>query len=159
MVVKVLRLPTLGFPVWGSSKGTDYISPVSLTLKARGLWLQDFHRSGESREPTFERTNRTLCAPGSRGKRQWPRRRLNETERQRRRVSCRSSGWQGFTVGRGRWQQQAWKACLGVSPTEGQHKPYHRAYTPRDWATLGQRTSRDGVQPHPPAIKLRFSWA
>ena len=38
--------PTTDFPTWGSSR--DWEPPGNLTLKGSGIWLQNFHRTGET---------------------------------------------------------------------------------------------------------------
>ena len=45
--VKVLG-STTDFPTWGFGKKKDWESPMDLTLKASGIWLQNFHRAGET---------------------------------------------------------------------------------------------------------------
>ena len=57
----------------------------------------------------------------------------------------------GMWVGRGspqEWghrQQQSVKASLGVNPLGNHHQPYHIA---QDWVASGQKTTREGGQPH-----------
>ena len=41
--------------------------------------MQDFHRTGENGDSTVGEHIKILCAPGPRGKNQWPHRRLNLT--------------------------------------------------------------------------------
>ena len=50
-----------------------------LTLKASGIWLQDFHRTGGNRDSSLGGHNKILHAPRPRGKEQWPHRRLNQS--------------------------------------------------------------------------------
>ena len=60
------------FSSWGSGRGTE--NPRNLTLKASGIWLQNFHRTGET---DSWRAQKTLCAPRPRRKEQWPQKRLS----------------------------------------------------------------------------------
>ena len=109
-----IRLPSLGI------LPRDWESPGNLTLKASGTWLQDLHRTGGSR-------NKTMCAPGPRGKEHCPYRRLSQTYRECLRVSCRRVGGQWPATGRralvaavlgdGTQQQFSWRTPM----------PYHRA--------------------------------
>ena len=47
----------------------------NLTLKASGIWLQNFHRTGET---LLKGTNKTCCVPGPRRKEKWHHKRLNQ---------------------------------------------------------------------------------
>ena len=53
------RLPNLGI------QQRDWESPGNLTMKVSRIWLQNFHRTRETRD-SLEGTNKTLCAPGPR---------------------------------------------------------------------------------------------
>ena len=53
--------------------------PENQTLKASGIWLQDFDRSGGQESPLLEGTHKVVCTWGPTGKEQWPHRRLNQT--------------------------------------------------------------------------------
>ena len=55
----------------------DWESPGNLTLKASGIWLQDFHSTGGTETPVLEGTNQTTHTPRPRGKEQQLHRRLN----------------------------------------------------------------------------------
>ena len=60
------------------SKGTcDWESPGNLTLKVSGIWLPNFHRTGETE--TLGGHKQNLVCIGPRGKEQWPHRRLSQT--------------------------------------------------------------------------------
>ena len=54
----------------------DWESPGNLTLQSSGIWLQDFHRTGENRPQTWKAQKKTL--PRRRGKEQWLHRKLNQ---------------------------------------------------------------------------------
>ena len=94
----------------------------------------------ETETPLLEGTNKTLCAPGPRGKKQWAHRRLMwvfEGLLQK----CR------LAVARHRnGEQQSWEMRLGLSPLGGSQEPYHRTYRLQDWVASSQ-TNREGVQP------------
>ena len=63
------RFPNLG--IW--QRGWE--PPENLTLKASGIWFQNFHRTGETE---FWGHKKTLCVPGPRRKEQWPNKRLSQ---------------------------------------------------------------------------------
>ena len=53
--------------------------PENQTLKASGIWLQDFDRTGGNRDSTLRgHTQSTVCI-GTQGKEQWTQGRLNQT--------------------------------------------------------------------------------
>ena len=105
--------PTSGFPIWGSHKGIwQSQSPGNLTLKASGIWLQDFHRTGGNRLHSW-RTQTKSCAHQGTGKgAESP----PETEPDLP-ASVGGSpgeGWagRGSQRGQGHWPQQAWECSL-----------------------------------------------
>ena len=57
------RFPTL------ETGQRGWVFPGNLTLKASGLWLRNFHRTGETR--LLEGTNKTVCAPELRREGKW----------------------------------------------------------------------------------------
>ena len=81
---------------------------------------------GATETPVLEGTNKILPAPRSRGKEQWPHRRLNQNS---------LLMLEGLLRRQGHWQQ--W---LGRSPLE--FTTYHKA---------GQTATSEGVQPYPSA--------
>ena len=57
------RFPNMGI------QHRDWEPSGNLPLKASGIWLQNFHGTGER---DLEGTNKTLCTLGTRRKEQWP---------------------------------------------------------------------------------------
>ena len=110
-----IRLPRLGI------QQMDWESSGNLTLKASGIWLQDFHRTRGNRDSTLGR-HKILCAPRPKVKEQWP---PQETETDLPASvggssveACVSSG---SLQGWGHRKQQSWKMPLGLSPLRGHH--------------------------------------
>ena len=58
-------------------------------------------------------------------------------------VSCRGVGRQGLTTGWGHWQQRSGKVPPWCKPSS--RSPLTQ---PGSWVTSGQKTPREGVQPH-----------
>ena len=121
----------------------DWEPPGNLTMKARGIWLQNFHRTGKTE---CWRAQENLCTPG-------PRKRSSDPTRDWPRLACKCPGvsgggvgWQWPAVGSGARPQQSlelWHA--GISPYEGGHHYCHYPY-------FGLRPNyREGTQPHPSA--------
>ena len=111
--------------------------PGNLILKTSGIWLQNFHRSGET---LLEGTKKTLCTPGPRRKQQWPYRRLSQTF-----LWTARSLWQrhGLTL-----------ACCGVRGTESNSpgiSPFegglHYCHYPYHSLASGQTTGRATAPP------------
>ena len=75
--VKVLS-PTSGFPTWRSSNGRRNFQRIRLWRLA-GFDCRASTGLGETETPLLEGTYKVVCAPGPRGKEQWPHRRLNQT--------------------------------------------------------------------------------
>ena len=65
-----LRTPHQASQPGGPTKKS--YSPRNLALKVSEIWLQDFHRTGETQTPVLEGTNKTFHT--WRGKGQWPHR-------------------------------------------------------------------------------------
>ena len=74
--VKVLS-PMLGFPAW-SGNGRRSHQRVWLWRPARFNCRTSIGLV-ETKTPLFEGTHKYLCAPGPRGKKQWPHRRVGQT--------------------------------------------------------------------------------
>ena len=55
----------------------DWESPGNLALKVCGIWLQDFHRTRGNRGSSLGGHKQNLAHSKTRGKEQWPHRRLN----------------------------------------------------------------------------------
>ena len=68
-----VRLPNLG--VW--QQGEEFLE--NQTLKASGIWLQDFDRTGGNRDSTLGGHTQSSVCLRTQGKEQWPHRRLNQT--------------------------------------------------------------------------------
>ena len=75
--VKVLS-PMSGFPTWGSGNGRRNTQRIGLWRPA-GFDSETSTGLEETETPLLEGTHKVLCAPGPRGKEQWPHRRLNQT--------------------------------------------------------------------------------
>ena len=126
----------------------DWEPTGNLTLEARGIWSQNFHRTGR----LLEGTDKTLCSPGARKKEQCPHKTLNQT--------ClwvsRSLWWRhGSTVACCRVRGTEYNnAC--TSPFEGGqnylHYPYHSL-------TSGQTTGREHSPAYQQKIGLKIYWA
>ena len=68
-----VRLPNL----WVQQQEEEFLE--NQTLKASGIWSQDFNRTGGNRDSTLGgHTQSTVCIR-TQGKEQWPHRRLNQT--------------------------------------------------------------------------------
>ena len=74
--VKVLS-PTSGFPTGGLAMGGGFLE--NQTLKASGIWLQDFDRTGGNRDSTLRGHTQSSVRIRTQGKEQWSHRRLNQT--------------------------------------------------------------------------------
>ena len=68
-----VRLPNLGIRQWEEKFLQNH------TLKASGIWLQDFDRTGWNRDSTLGGHTQSSVHIGTQGKEQWPHRRLNQT--------------------------------------------------------------------------------
>ena len=68
-----VRLPNLGVRQWEEE------FPENQTLKASGIWLQDFDRTGGNRDSIPGGHTQSSVHIGTQGKEQWHHRRLNQT--------------------------------------------------------------------------------
>ena len=75
--VKVLS-PMSGFPTRGSGNGRRNSQRIRLWSLV-GFDCKTSIGLGETETPLLEGTHKVVCAPGPRGKEQWPHRRLNQT--------------------------------------------------------------------------------
>ena len=64
------RFPNLGM-------GMGQRNPKELDFETSGIWLKNFHRTGETVTSHLESSNKTVCEPGPRGKEQWPQKKLS----------------------------------------------------------------------------------
>ena len=121
------RLPNLGI------QQRDWEFPGNFTLKVIRIWLQNFHRTGETNS---QRTQIKTCVPQEKGA-VTP----QETESDLS-VSARESevgAWvdTGLLQGQGHWQQPSWEVpCASRSPfgrssgqTIAKHRPTHQQKT------------------------------
>ena len=68
-----VRLPNLEARQWKE----EFLE--NQTLKASGIWLQDFDRTGGNRDSTLGGHTQSSVSIRTQGKEQWPHRRLNQT--------------------------------------------------------------------------------
>ena len=138
------------FPNLGIQK-TDWEFPRNLMLKASGMWLQNFHRTGET-DSWHQKKN--VYVPGPRRKEQWSHKRLGQMC-----VSvqeCPVEVWfdSDMLSGQGHWLKQSWEAQhAGICPLEGGchygHYPYHSLAS-------GQTTRRKQSPSQQQKIRLRI---
>ena len=68
-----IRLPNLGV----QQREEEFLE--NQTLKASGIWLQNFDRTGRNRDSTLGGHTQSSVCIGTQGKEQWPQGRLNQT--------------------------------------------------------------------------------
>ena len=126
------RFPNLG--IWQK----DWEPLGDLTLEASGIWLQNFHRTGET---DSWRAQTKLCVH------QDPGERSSDLTRDWARLVCacqgvsdRGVGNSGLPQGQGHWIQQS-GSHLASWHFEGGHHHHHYPY--QSWAC------KEGTQPHP----------
>ena len=89
LTVKKVLGPTTDFPTWGSGQ-RDWEPPGNLTLEASGIWLQNFHSSGETDSWRAQTKPRVHQEPGERNSvpiRDWAR------------LACECPGVSGRSMG------------------------------------------------------------
>ena len=87
-----------GFPIWRSSNGRR--NPQRIRLwSPLGFDCRTLTGLGETETPLLEGTHKILCAPGPRGKEQWPHRSLNQTYLLALEGFLGEWGWLWLTVG------------------------------------------------------------
>ena len=135
------RSPNLG--IWQR----DRESPGNLTLEASGIWLQNFHRTGET---DSWKAQTTLSAPGPRRKEQWPHKRLIQTclwvsrsLRQRPSRWWSATGLGALSVAAHAWDLLKEVTIIFITSTIV-------------WA---QVNNREGTQLHQQKIGLKIYWA
>ena len=135
------RFPNLG--IWQR----NWAPPGNLTLKVRRIWLQNFHRTGET-DPWRAQT-KSCALTGPRRKQQWPHK---ETEPDLP-VSVQVSppeAWveRGLQWGQRHWLQQTW------------HKSFwRRSLLPYSSFVSGQTTEREHSPTHQQKIGFKIYWA
>ena len=145
--MKVLG-PTTDFPTWGFSKGIENPQGI-LTLKASGVWWQNFHRTGER---DSWRAQTKTCADQDPGKRSSDHKRLSQTclwvsrrlrQRHRSTVVCRGVRDTEYN-------------SPGISPFEGVHHYCHYSY---HCFVSGQTTWKEHSPTYQQKIELKIYWA
>ena len=143
-----VRLPNLG--IWQREK--ELLE--NQTLKASGIWLQDFDRNGGNKDSTLGGHTQSSVCIGTQGKEQWPHRRLNQTyllvlkgllqrwgvavcHHKDRDTGSRSSGSTP-------WHEPSQSPPLAPPKSPGRLQC---------WVASGQTTNRERTQPHPSADK------
>ena len=111
-----IRLPNLGV----QQQEEEFLE--NQTLKASGIWLQDFERTQGNRDSTLGGHTQSHVCIGTQGKEQWPHRGLNQTylllwEG----LLQRWGGGCGSPWGQGHWQQKFGEVLFGVSPPRVHH--------------------------------------
>ena len=134
--MKVLK-PVWSSPAWGSGPGTR---------KPQEIWLWrpagfDYRISKELGTPLLEGTNKTLCAPGPRGKEWWSHWKLSQIYMSLK-VSCRGTCWQWPATRTGALAAAVlgdgfWWALLEVDNSST------RVCRHQNWVTSGQTTGRE----------------
>ena len=104
------RLPNLGVWQWEE----EYLE--NQTLKASGISLQDFDRTGGNRDSTLGRHTQSSVLIGTQWKEQWPQGRLNQTYLLVLEGLLQRRGWLWLTVGTRTLAAEDWEVLLGVSP-------------------------------------------
>ena len=115
-LVRKVQNPTSGFPAWGHNKG-----PVNLTLKASGIWLQDFHKTWRNRDSSLTGHRQNLVHTKAQRKGAVT---PQETEPKLLvyycwRVSVEAWVGRGSPQGWEDWQQQFGKVSFDVNPPRG----------------------------------------
>ena len=124
------------------------------TLKASGIWLQDFSRTGGNRDSTLGGHTQSSVRIRTQGKEQWPNRRLNQTYLlvsegllQRWGTAVAHQGTRTLAaevLGRTPWHEPSQSRPLAPPKSLGRLQC---------WVASGQTTNREGTQPHPSADK------
>ena len=140
-------LPNLGVWQWEE----EFLE--NQTLKASGIWLQDFGRTGGNRDSTLGGHTQSSVCVGTQGKEQWPHRRLNQTYLlvlegllQRQEAAVAHQGTRTLAaevVGSTPWHEPSHNLLLAPKSPGRLHR----------WVTSSQTTNREGTHPHPSADK------
>ena len=124
------------------------------TLKASGIWLQDFDRTWGNRDSTLGGNTLSSVCIGTQGKEQWPQGRLNQTYLLVLEGLLQRWGWLWLTVG----TRTLAAEVLGSNPWHEHSQslplaPPKRPGRLQCWVASGQTTNREGTVPHPSAVK------
>ena len=143
-----VRLPNLG--VWQLEE--EFLE--NQTVKASGIWLQNFDRTGGNRDSTLEGHTQSSVCIRTQGKEKWPHRRLNQTyllvlegflQRQGVAVAHRGDKDTG--------SRSSGKYYLVWALPESTISPTKEQGRLQCWVASGQTTNREGTQHHPSADK------
>ena len=124
------------------------------TLKASGIWLQDFDRAEGNRDSTLGGHAQSSVRIGTQGKEQWTQGRLNQTyllvlegllQRQGEAVAHHGDMDTG--------SRSSGKYSLGWALPESAISPTKDPGRLQCWVASGQTTNREGTQPHPSTVK------
>ena len=143
-----------GFPAWGSGNGRR--SPQRIWLwRPAGFDHRNSTQLGETETPLLEGAHKVSCAPGPRGKKQWPHKRLGQTYllilegllwRWRVAVAhCRDKDTGSSNSGE---YSLVW-VHLEAATSSPRPIPSQQC-----WDASGQTANRAGTQPHPSADRL-----
>jgi len=144
--------PRQAFQLGDLTKGLGI--PREFTLKASGIWLQDFHRTGGTRDSGLEGHKQNLMHIKTQRKGAVTPQ-VIEPKQPARFGGPPVEAW----VRRGSpqwwryWQWQSGKVRLRSNgdPLGGHHWLDHRAHRLEGWVFSSQKTTREGGQPHPSA--------
>ena len=124
------------------------------TLKASGIWLQDFDRTGVNKDSTLGGHTQSSVRIGTQGKKQRPHRRLNQTyllvlEGLLQRQGAAVAHWEVKNTG----NRSSGKYSLAWALPESAISPTKERGRLQCWVTSGQTTNREATQPHMSADK------
>ena len=142
-----------GFPTWGVWQQEEEF-PENQTLKASGIWLQDFDRTWGNRDSILGGHTQSSACIRTQGKEQWPQGRLNQTyllvlegllqrrgvavyHRENKDTGNRSSG----------------KHSLARALQSPPFTPPKSPGRLQCWVASGKTTNRERIQSHPSADK------
>ena len=143
-----IRFPNLGV----QQQEEEFLE--NQTLKARGIWLQDFDKTGGNRDSTPGGHTQSSVHIRTQGKEQWHHRRLNQTyllvlEGLLQRQGVAVSYCEDKDTG----SRSSGKYSLGWALPESTISPAKEPGRLQCWVASGQTTNREGTQPHPSADK------
>ena len=143
-----VRLPNLEVPRWEE----EFLE--NQTLKASGIRLQDFDRTGRNRDSTLGRHTQSSVRIGTQGKEQWPHGKLNQTYLlvlegllQRRGMAVAHHG------DKNTGSRSSGKYSLAWALPESTISPTKELGRLQCWVASSQTATREGTQPHPSADK------
>ena len=110
-----IRLPNLG--VWQQEEEF----PENQALKASGIWLQDFDRTGGNRDSTLGGHTQSSVRIGTREGAVTPGEPEPDQPASVGGSPAEAGGGCGSLQGQGHWQQKFWEVLLGVSPPRVTH--------------------------------------